>query len=412
VPDDATPGKYAATVRLGTANGSSDVLTLRLEVLPYQLQDPPGIVWGLYPDSGRWNAFSDEQIEAEMTAMRDHGINALMLYPLRCVQFTVDNGKMSADFAPFRRQMQLYRKVGLGGPMVISIQAGESFVRNLLGDAGTDRTVLTDAYRQMLELIKQESIDDEWPPFCLHSVDEPHSGEKAERVMRTLRLIKDVGFDTFNTCYGKFVRDYLDPVLDYRCYNNIGFLSMASEEATAALREETLAAGDHFWWYGTGCYTNRGLIQDGNVVVNRFMGGFHFWRTRATGAWAWTFLRPKGSAYDDFDGQSAREHKDACTAYPTPDGRGLVPTLQWEAIREGVDDYKYLHTLMCAIRDARTSKVPAAARAADRAEATVEKMLAEMPWSCANGAVTNADVDRARARIVELTLAVRAARRD
>ena len=54
----------------------------------------------------------------------------------------------------------------------------------------------------------------------------------------------------------------------------------------------------------------------GSAGCNRFMTGFHFWRTGATGAWSWTFLRPKDDAYNDFDGASRGEAKDACIAYP------------------------------------------------------------------------------------------------
>ena len=407
VPESARPQTYTAPVTVRLAGVSTRALRLSLVVQPFRLRRPPGVVWGLYPDTARWTAFSDEQIEAEMRDFLAHGINALMMYPQWNSDWSLTDGILAADFTEFRRRMRLYHKVGLGGPMVISIQSGEHVVKTLINEQKGKKTDDAEGvYGQLLQLLKAESIAGKWPEFCLHSVDEPHGGEKLQAALRTLRTIKGMGFKTFNTCYSKAVRETLDPYLDYRCYNNIGFLSFPDAAAAKALSEETLRAGDTFWWYGTGCYTNRNFIQDGNVIANRFMGGFHFWRTRATGCWAWTFLRAKGSAFDDFDGTNHREHKDACIAYPTRDGKALTPTLQWEGIREGVDDYRYVHTLTEGIREARASGDTRRKAAADRAAAELDRLLTDMPWTCRDRAFTNGDANRTRERIAQLCVSL------
>lgn len=407
VPEGAPAGNYDASVTVRIAGIPSQAITLRLAVQPFRLRTPQGIVWGLYPDTARWGNFGDAQIETEMREFQAHGINALMVYPQWNSDWALKDGKLAVDFSEFRRRMALYHKVGLGGPMVVSIQGGEGLVRRWIEEqTGQRNDDSEDVYRQLLRLIKAESVAGKWPEFCLHSVDEPHSGKTLEAALRTLRTIKGMGFKTFNTCYGKAVRETLDPYLDYRCYNNIGFLSFPDAKVAETLRKETLAAGDIFWWYGTGCYTNRDLIQDGNAIVNRFMGGFHFWRTGATGCWAWTFLRPKGNVFDDFDGGAQRENKDACIAYPTRDGKGLIPTLQWEGLREGVDDYRYVYTLSELIREARESRVAARVTAADAAAVELERILSEMPWTCRDGAFTNGDADRTRGRIAQLCVSL------
>jgi hypothetical protein len=408
VPADAAPGVYTAPLQLELDGTGSRAVDFVFRVLPYRLLPPPGITWGLYPDSGRWKGWPEARIRAELENFANHGITALMTYPLRFVDFTYAGGKVHADFRVFQRQIDLAREVGLGGPMVVSIQSSESFIRKLIGAADTRETPeYLAAYRQMLALIGAQAKKGKWPEFCLHSVDEPNSGDKAKRAVRTLTLIKQAGFKTFNTCYGDFVRTHLDPVLDYRCYNNIGYLSMETPEKTAALRRETLAAGDVFWWYGTGCYTNRGLIQDGNMISNRFMGGIHFLRTRATGAWAWTFLRVNGSPESDFDGPPGHRLKDACIAYPTPDGHGLVATIQWEAIREGVDDYKYIYTLYETLKQAAASRNPATRLEAEKIRADLETAIDRLPWTTMGGKVTNGDLDLLRGRIADWTIRLR-----
>lgn len=411
VPENQAAGTYSASVEVTSKGQRSQAFQIQLEVLPFRLETPPGIVWGLYPDTARWASFPESQIAAELAAFREHGMTALMMYPMGSAKWEWQDGVLKADFSRFRTQMRLYKEAGLGGPMVMSIQSSEGFITRLTGyKRETDDEKFWGAYRQLLAILKHEAEEQQWPEYALHSVDEPHSGPTLAEAIRTLSVIKEAGFRTFNTCYGKAVRESLDPYLDYRCYNNIGFLSMVTPEATQTLREETLASHDVFWWYGTGCYTNGHLIQDGNTLVNRFMGGIHFWRTGATGCWSWTFLRPKGDAYDDFDGGSQRESKDACIAYPTPDGKALVPTLQWEGLREGVDDYRYLYTLKSLIRKAQ-EQGGRAGEVATQTDRQIDAAIEAMPWNCREGGTTTADLDRFRALVIDQILAVNQAMR-
>jgi hypothetical protein len=405
IPEDVPAGTYSCPITVDTGTGAARAAVLSLRVLPYRLLAPPDITWGLYPDTARWQGWPEDAIRRQLTDFADHGITSLMVYALKHVAFSYADGTVTADFTELQRQIDLAREVGIAGPMVVSIQSSESFVKKLIGAKDDTHTAeFLSAYRQLLNLIGEQGRKGNWPDYCLHSVDEPSSGPKGEAAVRTLKLIKDAGFRTFNTCYGKFVRTHLDPVLDVRCYNNIGYLSMSSAEATAALREETLAAGDTFWWYGTGCYTNRGLIQDGNLVQNRYMGGVHFWRTGASGAWAWTFMRVKGGSISDFDGQGERESKDACIAYPTPDGTGLIPTIQWEAIREGADDYKYIYTLQKTLDRATENSDPTTRRIAESIRTELKKRLDALPWTSRDAQVRNADLDALREQVAAWTV--------
>ncbi|TFH06713.1 MAG: DUF4091 domain-containing protein, partial [Nitrosomonadales bacterium] len=50
------------------------------------------------------------------------------------------------------------------------------------------------------------------------------------------------------------------------------------------------------------------------------------------------------SLWNDFDDASATHARDHVFAYPTSDG--VIDTIQWEGWREGVDDTRYLATLI------------------------------------------------------------------
>jgi hypothetical protein len=65
-----------------------------------------------------------------------------------------------------------------------------------------------------------------------------------------------------------------------------------------------------------------------------------------------------GHVWNDFDDNHYRDH---VFTYPTDDG--VVGTIQWEGFREGVDDVRYLSTLLKAIEKARRTYSPVAAEA-------------------------------------------------
>ena len=55
-------------------------------------------------------------------------------------------------------------------------------------------------------------------------------------------------------------------------------------------------------------------------------------------------------AIQDFDTTGYRDHN---MTYPTIDG--VIDTIQWEGWREGVDDVRYLSTLLTAIENAKAA---------------------------------------------------------
>ena len=68
-------------------------------------------------------------------------------------------------------------------------------------------------------------------------------------------------------------------------------------------------------------------------------------------AYQWEF----GHAWNDFDSPKYRDH---VMAYPT--AGAPIDTLQWEGYREGVDDTRYLATLLHAIGNSAPNQESAA----------------------------------------------------
>ena len=53
-----------------------------------------------------------------------------------------------------------------------------------------------------------------------------------------------------------------------------------------------------------------------------------------------SYLNSNKNCFNDLDGRG----NDHCVVYPG-NGMDLIPTIQWESLREGIDDYKYIAML-------------------------------------------------------------------
>ncbi|MFW6164018.1 MAG: glycoside hydrolase domain-containing protein, partial [Planctomycetota bacterium] len=343
--------------------------------------------WGLYSDSSRWRRYPDAQVRAELSDIAAHGITTLMCYPPYHSEATYEDGTLTVNASEFVRYMRMAKEAGLRGPWVMSLQALAGRVRSLVpGKPLTDpefKKVYQAYARHFADLAKRE----DWGECVWHTIDEPWSEDKQKTAAVTLDYLKELGLTTFTTAGP--VPPEIDEVLDVRCYS-IGHL-LSSAAVLAEQRRLTAAAGDRLWFYGSGCYTG----QDGNVIANRFITGFLFYKSGAEAEWSWTFLRTKGDVYNDFDGTRHREAKEACTVYPSTTQGAPTPTLQWEGIREGIDDY-------CTV----TTVLGEAKRQGGEPERTARRelarLLSQVPVNRRPGDFTAADADRLRRDVVRI----------
>jgi hypothetical protein len=78
-----------------------------------------------------------------------------------------------------------------------------------------------------------------------------------------------------------------------------------------------------------------------NPEIYRRNYGFALWNEGFDGAMNYAYQHSYGHIWNDFDDLEYRDH---VFAYPASDG--VIDTIQWEGWREGVDDTRYLATLM------------------------------------------------------------------
>jgi hypothetical protein len=89
-------------------------------------------------------------------------------------------------------------------------------------------------------------------------------------------------------------------------------------------------------------------------LVNRQMAGYFLWTSKLDGIMPYVYMHPprwdgSGDPYNDFDSAEGNPYRDMMTVYPSSDGS--IPTLEWEALREGYNDMRYLTTLFDLLDD-------------------------------------------------------------
>ncbi len=364
VPPDTQPGAYKGTLTIGAQGLKSARMTILLEVLPLRLKTPPQmyLMWGPY------EPLNDEAMYQKISQdLWDHGMTAS--WPA----WTGEVGKRDvanknrrlpkAHLGPMRQgarhRADLWGKTEFAKHPRPSVGAPNLHwvIRNWDTQKGwdvqwplnehLDSNVLT--LIRMLEEVRKEK---RLPEIMYYLYDEAGAHPDAfPFAVHYFRLLKArfPHLKTFTTIGGGLALgvaeiDQLAPVVDVLSTNRI------SEQIIRDIRDR----GREFQVY------NGGTMGQGSPVKDRFFFGFYAWKTTATGVgqWVYHFDRINASPFRQNHGYS----------YPSPEGS--VPTIHWEAVREGVDDMRYLVTLWDLILQARDSGQPAARRAA---EAALEK---------------------------------------
>jgi hypothetical protein len=91
--------------------------------------------------------------------------------------------------------------------------------------------------------------------------------------------------------------------------------------------------------------------------------GFGFWRSGFRALIPWIYQHNVGDPFNYLDGYTSDFFNRS-----EPDGTP-IPVAMWEAYREGYTDYRYVHTLVQLIAEAKQHTAPAVIEAVVKAEA-------------------------------------------
>lgn len=351
IPPDTPPGDYTGKICIKPSNKPESFVELKINVLPFVLQKPP-VNFGIYYDiDSRWKGFYPQNFKRDLIDIREHGLTTLTIYFAPKINF--ENDVLSVDFSkgaycsPFGLDefMTEYFKAGFTSPAPF-LGVWYPLMGELENTAGfpSYSKEFDSYYAEALKLIEEHRIKMGWPEFLYSPEDEPANNEKKmEKVKCYLPLIKKTlpHNRTYLTLNGLRLAlnegKELDTWLDVRCY---AFFNKT-------LTDETFGAEDEFWIYNGGSETKD------KALLDRYFYGFFALKTGAKGVMQWVYQWP--ISHTSIPSKELFEQGEQGWYYAYPSYDGPIPTQYWEALREGIDDGKYIYTLQQFIGRAKNS---------------------------------------------------------
>lgn len=390
VPEGTPAGTYRGEVQVLVRNEVKAAAPVEFEVYPFELAYPPDLT---YAHWWSWSRY-EELLEPSLRNMYEHGQRSLTPSGvIRVLDRRDAQGRIQLDLSRLDRLMELAKAVGFTGPVpLVDLSIQGSVSGNSYSHLGLERRFgygldSTGYFRDMAEIcrqIKEHAAQAEWLPVLYYSATElsqdPLLGPGYhERLLRAMKAAGDI--KTISSINRPEDLQTL-PWLDHVMLNNAVPIN---EETVGKVKESASVL-----WYQ-------------NVGGNRFIEGLYMWRTGAKGHRQFSISGHQGDPFNDFDG----DEKDTA-AYLLPSGDGWVGTINWEWMREGVDDYRYLYTLSALIAEGRKVGGEAAGLAKE-AQGVIDGMMSQVPvdfgdavrtyvdgWSENTGPLTPEAYDRFR----------------
>jgi len=311
VPLNTPPGMYKGVVRIISSNSKSQNIQLNINVLPFKLELPyhtSSIYYRGILDKTDQGSISSEiknvkQFRKELENLLAHGVfNPTVYQPL-------DKNLLSQvltirEEAGIVNQPLYYLGVVTGNPQ--------------------SQDELNNLRRKVRETIKIAN-GFKITKVYFYGMDEA-VGERLISQRRAWQMVRDEGGGIFVAGYKKEQFDKVGDLLDV--FINAGYLSSGE------------AARWHSRTHQIWSYANpQGGLENPEIYRRNY--GLQLWKASYDGACTYAYQDAWGNIWNDFEGDLYRGHN---FTYPTTEG--VIDTIAWEGYREGVDDIRYMTTLL------------------------------------------------------------------
>lgn len=368
IPEGTRSGLYKGSVRL-EGDGVKRSLPIKLDVQPFSLEEniPMGIgFWYNHVKSGQFALYKrvkgvddtlKEMQQEQAKFFADFGCNAMSGPTPGIVKLV--GSSCEIDLTVFDEVTRAFKKAGMLAhknhrvfPYILSM--GRSLspkLQNKTGVRGISEldqkgfaTALVSAVRQTVEFCEEEEI-----PVALYTVDEPRENpnpwnRNLKDTIRYLKILKQIkGAPRMVTPMGDMnhgvdytpMCDHLEILATHPTYHSKRMIKRAMSDPKMEL-----------WLYNAG--------QD------RISNGFYSWRVGATAKFEWHANTWDHSSEDiPYKGRDLHfptrvaEGIGATVNAPLKYNGGLLPRERLLTFSQGVNDYRYIHTLQVAVDEAR-----------------------------------------------------------
>ena len=319
-PGGSKPGDYEGTLHIKPKNTKGTSIKLALTVLPFELK-PPKIYYSLYYLEGLQSSRKQKVFTYKPRSLmlrdfqdiRQHGIDNVIISQrnldlgiLRDILNIKDNAGLDRNLLFFTAWPKLTVDPG-------KLSKIENDVEMLVNEARVRK--INKVYYYGVDELKSDFLPLERP------------------ILETIRRAGGFTMTTTTRSFLGVIDDLLDLVI---------FLGPPDKKIVDAVHNRN----NRIWIYGN---PQGGEEKPG---VFRYNYGYLLWKLNVDGAAIYAYRCIMGDdPWDDFDHQKYRDHM---MTYPTVDG--IIPTIQWEGLREGIDDVRYLSTLYEFASESKNSK--------------------------------------------------------
>jgi hypothetical protein len=352
---DTKPGNYYGTIKINAQSGKPTEIPFHVKVLPLTLTDTDK-QYGMMMDYASYEMDNDTWTEKEKEILqkrgeeiykdlRDHGMT--MIYPHSHFYYQADkNGEPILN--SLRASLKSYKNLQFPGPFIW-------YLGHLLQTAkpvhpgsilNYDPEVAKRRLHELLIRFERMASDFAIPKnnLIVQLVDEPDPDQK-ERTKAGKELHKvarELGFKTLIT----------------RSWSDVDVICTGVPD-NAKQAEQLRKIGKEWWIYPNNTLNSK------NLAYTRYVFGFGAWRWGVDGVVPWTYQMSQGSNGNPF---TVLDGAEIMVAYPGV--HGPIPTPVWEAIRDGINDYKYIYLLEKLISEGKVMGNSAALR--------IEQQLTEL----------------------------------
>jgi len=357
VPAGTPPGIYKGSISVSSAGETAATLPIEIRVLDFMLSR--SMLANNWYAQTVWGEMSEERALSEMKNLVDHGADYIGLFELR-------------ENLP--KVLKLMQRAGLPTDKV--------FIQPHRDSSITLESTTPQSAAEMARLWKAAAKEAGTDEVYLYLIDEARDAVlEAERPLA--EAIRNEGVKTWVACYS----NYFDVAGDF-----IDLANIAHGPVSPELVKKIHDAGKQ-----VSCYANPQSGVERPEIYRRNYG-LLLWQADYDGSFGWSWYWQFGpnenpNGWDDFNHRVYRDHM---MVYATLNG--VVDTIQWEGWREGVDDTRYLATLIKEIHEAKERGNVSAAL---RAERWVDQLKS-------GGPAMLADLDAVRAEIIQHIQACRA----
>ncbi len=365
VPQDTPAGTYEGSLsvlRLGHRAASAKV---SVSVLPFRLPELPFEPLVYFPRP----AESDPMLERELIDMREHG--ACVPIPAMEVKVKSRDQKFGPDdinetVSYSQRLLKTIYRVYGNWRFPVTFEAGHQIVyywdqsRNWFSywphSSALERDLAT-----AIDLIQSLAKSNNVPALRAYLSDEGGAHNLLDETVYYNRWVKErfPQIQTTATIGGGMALGF----------DEIGQLSKAVDFFSANRFTPEVAQALTALRRPFGVYNGAGATPAGA----RYFFGFYGYKTGAQqiGQWAYSF----GESI--FSGNGLRLEDEGYVYHATD---GPLPSIQWEAVREGIYDSRYVELLRSLIEAGNASVQPGAREAARHAQDTLNRIWAGIGW--------------------------------